>query len=486
MIEREIVLPPYRFWERRSGSGTPIVLIHGLGGSADWWRRNVEELSEDHTVSAVDLVGFGRNRFFLRRSSLPLTFVEIAALLARWIRTSFDEPVHLVGNSMGGHIALHLTAEQPDLVRSLTLVNATGIPFELSPRAHLDNFVVPRGALSFATVIARDAFRSGPTALAVAFARLLRDDARPLLREITVPTLLLWGERDPLVPLSYGRQMEEAIPNAKLIVIPHAGHIPMWENPDAFNRALLTFIHEVERSERPAGVRPIFGWGLSGWTSGMAHRQAGTRRDIVLVHGLGMSSAYFSRFARALYARGWDPIAPDLPGFGQSLDGKSASPSEHAAILARWADELQIRDAVWLGHSIACDAVAHLADVRPDLCRATVMMGPLWTRHRSAVVRLLFMLLLDGFREPMALYRDLVAAYWRTGFARWLGTFRKYARGFTEERRRVGGAPQILLCGHRDPLPDRTTLKLTEIAGAHACHFSHPDDSAVAVESLRR
>src|SRR5687768_2852637 len=105
MIEREVVLPPYRFWERRNGSGTPIVLIHGLGGSADWWRRNVEELSEDHTVSAVDLVGFGRNRFFLQRSSLPLTFVEIAALLGRWIRGSFDEPVHLVGNSMGGHIA---------------------------------------------------------------------------------------------------------------------------------------------------------------------------------------------------------------------------------------------------------------------------------------------------------------------------------------------------------------------------------------------
>ena len=70
VIERVVELPPYRFWERRDGAGTPVVLIHGLGGSADWWRRNFEGLAEDHLVSAVDLVGFGRNRFFWRRSSL--------------------------------------------------------------------------------------------------------------------------------------------------------------------------------------------------------------------------------------------------------------------------------------------------------------------------------------------------------------------------------------------------------------------------------
>src|SRR6188768_1889936 len=111
MEERLVDLPPFRFWERREGRGTPVVLIHGLGGSADWWKRNIKPLAEEHLVSAVDLVGFGRNRFFLRKSSLPLTFIDIAALLARWMRESFSEPVHLVGNSMGGHIAIHLAAE---------------------------------------------------------------------------------------------------------------------------------------------------------------------------------------------------------------------------------------------------------------------------------------------------------------------------------------------------------------------------------------
>ena len=123
MIERTVELPPYRFWERRDGEGTPVVLIHGMGGSADWWRRNFELLARQHVVSAVDLVGFGRNRLFWRRSSLPLSFTEIAALLVRWIASSFDAPVHLVGNSMGGHIAMHVAASRPDLVRSLTLVD---------------------------------------------------------------------------------------------------------------------------------------------------------------------------------------------------------------------------------------------------------------------------------------------------------------------------------------------------------------------------
>ena len=86
MTHREVVLPPYRFWETRAGRGTPIVLLHGLGGSSDWFRYNIEVLAESHSVAAVDLVGFGRTR--ARR---PLVFEEIAALLARWIESSFDE-----------------------------------------------------------------------------------------------------------------------------------------------------------------------------------------------------------------------------------------------------------------------------------------------------------------------------------------------------------------------------------------------------------
>ena len=223
----------------------PVVLIHGLGGSADWWRHNVDTVAKEFRVIALDLIGFGRNRLFLSRSKLPRGFDEIAALLIRWIESSIGEPIHLVGNSMGGHLAIHVAGARPDLIRSLTLVDSSGIPFELKPGRHLANLVVPRGAMSFATVLVRDALRAGPAAIARTFVRLLRDDARPLLRKLNMPVLLLWGERDPLVPLVYAEQMRAMVPNSRLHVIPRAGHIPMWENPEAFNAALLEFLRSA-------------------------------------------------------------------------------------------------------------------------------------------------------------------------------------------------------------------------------------------------
>ena len=244
---RRVDLPPFAFWETRAGSGTPIVLIHGLGGSSDWWRYNIKVLAERYLVSAVDLVGFGRNRLFVRKSKLPPQFDDIAALLARWIESSFDQPVHLVGNSMGGHIAIHVVASRPDLVRSLVLVDATGIPFEVAPGAHIESLAMPHGWRTVLLILARDLSRAGPTATALSFARLLRDDARPLLKTLTLPVLLIWGETDPLVPLTYARQILELVPHAKLRVISRSGHVPMWENPHEFNEALLSFVDEIER-----------------------------------------------------------------------------------------------------------------------------------------------------------------------------------------------------------------------------------------------
>jgi pimeloyl-ACP methyl ester carboxylesterase len=318
--------PPYSLWETRTGAGTPVVLLHGLSGSSRWWSRNVQALAEKHLVAAVDLVGFGHNRRFF---GLPLflpSFAETTSLLARWLET-FGEPVHLIGHSMGGQIAIALTSERPDLVRSLILVNAAGMPFHLDPRPHMR--AVPRppyGGIGIARVLVPDFFRAGPASVAVASARVVRGDMRDRMHAIRVPTLLVWGENDPLVPLVYGEAMQREIAGSRLVVIPGAAHVAMWDRPREFNSIALSFLAEVE-STPFASALPAFSWGISGFTSGIAHRQAGQRRDIVLVHGLGMSSAYFVRLARELFDRGWNPIAPDIPGFGESDDAPPMSPS---------------------------------------------------------------------------------------------------------------------------------------------------------------
>ena len=432
-------------------------------------------LAREHRVCAIDLIGFGRNRFFLRRSRLPLQFDEVAALLARWIESELREPAHIVGSSMGGHIALHLAATRPDVVRSLVLVNSTGVPFRVAPAEHLRNLFVPRGFLSFLRVLVRDVLRAGPASMGVALGRLLRDDARSLMRAIRVPVLLVWGEHDPLVPLRYALEMLRTIPNARLETIPHAAHVPMWESPALFNDLVLQFVNEVDLTHTNPATS-VFSWAISGWSDGIAHRSAGRARDIVLVHGLGMSSAYFVRFASALFDDGWSPIAPDLPGFGESNDGAAAGPREHAEILARWADGIGIRNAIWVGHSAGCNAVAHLRQLRIDLVASAVCIGPLW---RSRPVWLLLPALLnDAVREPLALFVYVARAYWRAGLGRWFGTFRRYR---DDLRREPPAAMHIV--GERDPLVDRQWMHtFVSVPGAHACHFSN---AAAAADAIR-
>lgn len=455
------------------------MLLHGLGGSSEWWTHNIEALSRDHRVCAVDLIGFGRNRFFLRRSRLPLQFAEIASLLARWIDSDLGEPAHVIGNSMGGQIAIHLAATRPEVVRSLVLVNSTGVPFRVAPAEHLRNLFLPRGLWTFLLILARDVFRAGPTSIAVGLGRLLRDDARPLMREVRAPVLLVWGEHDPLVPLRYGKEMLLTIPNARLETIPRAAHIPMWENPEAFNGIVGRFLHEVDAT-RIDPQTSVFSWALTGWDEGIAFRQAGRSRDIVLVHGLGMSSAYFVHFAEALFNDGWSPLAPDLPGFGESADGDPGGPEAHAQILAAWADRVGVRDALWAGHSLGCNAVAYLARQRPDLVRAAVHIGPLW--RRGSAWNLFRALIVDAFREPITLFAFVIRAYWRVGLRRWFGTFRRYAK---DVRRPAPDGMKIV--GERDPLVDRDWIEsFIDVDGAHACHFSRPRASADAVKALFR
>lgn len=487
---REVSLPPYRLYETRAGAGTPVVMIHGLSGSSRWWARNIDVLAKRRLVAAVDLVGFGSHREFLAVPKVLPPFGEVTSLLARWLET-FGERVHLVGHSMGGQIAIHLAAERPDLVRSLVLVNAAGIPFTFHPAAHIRPLPKPPfGGWRIAQILLPDFLRAGPTSVAAATTRVLRDDARPAMRAIRVPTLLVWGENDPLVPLRYGHAMQQEIAGSRLVVIPRAAHVSMWDNAEEFNRVVSSFLDEIEGRSPCDVTEGAFCWGISGWSDGIAHREAGRRRDVVLLHGLGMSSAYFGPFARALFERGWNPIAPDLPGFGESVDAPSMTQGETAARLAAWADAHAIRDAVWVGHSLGCHATAELARIRPELVRALVHLGPLWTGERYPMLRLFLVLALDALREPLPLYRHVLRAYWRTGLWRWWRTFRLALPSIRTSPQELSAVQQFVLAGVHDPIPDRPALASLrersdlELPGAHACQFSHSEAAADALTAF--
>src|SRR5690606_7045764 len=140
--------------------------LHGLSGSSRWWARNVSDLARTYRVLVPDLIGFGRSRAV---GPLPTT-EELADLLAEWLDTITDEPVSLVGHSMGGQISVHLVTRAPERFDRLVLADAAGIPRALSAGAffRFAAEVAPVwrwGDPSFLPVIAGDAWTAGPRVL---------------------------------------------------------------------------------------------------------------------------------------------------------------------------------------------------------------------------------------------------------------------------------------------------------------------------------
>ena len=233
----------YRIHALHAGAGTPLVLLHGLSGSARWWRRNVPALGAHFRTHTPDLVGFGHSRTWAAQPAIS----QMAELLVQWLDINEIERTHLIGHSMGGQVAIHIAAKWPARIDRLVLVSAAGIPRPLSLAAmtrFIAEIVPPRGwgKPTFLPTVAADALRAGPRSLMGAANRLLRDDVRPLLGQITAPTLLIWGRLDPLTPLAHGEFMAQHIAGSRLIIFDDAAHMPMIDAPDRFNEEVLQFL----------------------------------------------------------------------------------------------------------------------------------------------------------------------------------------------------------------------------------------------------
>jgi len=225
---------------RVAGSGEPVVLVHGLAGSARWWRRNVAALAEAHTVYLVNLPGFGS----FGRPDRHISVADGADWLAAWIEAVGIGPCHVVAHSLGGYLTISLAAARPDLVRRLVLVAPAIIaghrPLRAYPLALVAAGLAARP--SFLPLLALDSLRAGPLTILRAARRLLADDVRERLGTVAAPTLLVWGSRDALVPPSLGPQVCAALRDATLLVLPGAGHVPNYDRPGEFNAAVLAFL----------------------------------------------------------------------------------------------------------------------------------------------------------------------------------------------------------------------------------------------------
>jgi abhydrolase domain-containing protein 6 len=251
-----------------AGAGAPVVLLHGFSDTKDSFVDVARVLTRTRRVVLPDLPGFSE-------ASQPLdhryTVASMAEILVEALRERTPAGAHLVGNSLGGAIAAYMALEHPQWARSLTLIGAAGVrmPVPSAMQRHIEaghNPFALRSTEEYGAflrfVLERRPPLPGPVAQRMARdfvarramnEKILRDlvdddlDLTHRLRELAVPTMLVWGDRDRLIDLSAGRVYHRTIPRARLVVMHGIGHCPQVEAPRATARRILETVAAAER-----------------------------------------------------------------------------------------------------------------------------------------------------------------------------------------------------------------------------------------------
>lgn len=242
------------------GIGTPLVFVHGFPLSRGAWAKQVEAFKATHRVIAPDLRGLGESQSTEGLISMGRFAEDLSALLQH-LGTG---PVILIGHSMGGYVALAFAKAFPQFLRGLVLVGtkasadteegaaarrATADKVRTSGPSVVVDAMAPKMLAANNTDVAMATavrgFMAGSTTEGVIGALLgmaERPDARTWLGEIRVPTLVITGSDDTIIPPSESEALAKAIPGAQLVIIPNAGHLVAFEQAEAFNESLRVFL----------------------------------------------------------------------------------------------------------------------------------------------------------------------------------------------------------------------------------------------------
>ena len=279
MDYEEITLHGHRVSYRRAGWGPVVVLIHGITGSSLTWEHVIEPLAERYTVVAPDLLGHGESAKPRGDYSLGAYASGVRDLLI-WLG---HDRATFVGHSLGGGIAMQMAYQFPERCERLVLVSSGGLGREVhlllraaalpgselvlpllasqqvigrlegvggflgrfGLRAGADLDEMWRGFSSLQDAGARAAFiHTLRTILDPGGQRVSATDRLYLAAEM--PSLILWGERDPIIPFRHGVRASETMPGSRLVTFETAGHFPHRDDPRRFVQELTDFIESTE------------------------------------------------------------------------------------------------------------------------------------------------------------------------------------------------------------------------------------------------
>jgi pimeloyl-ACP methyl ester carboxylesterase len=263
------------YWSLGS-NGSPIILIHGLGGFKEMWRSNISSLAGHHRVYAMDLIGFGLSE----KPSIAYSLTLFTQFLCSFMEELNITQASLVGNSLGGAIALDFAIQYPDKVDKLVLVDSAGLGREIHPLFRLVSLPIlgellmrpsRRNARQGLQICFHNPGRMPDELVNIAYHRLTLPGAQEAelssvralynfwgqrddfvqhvvnsLHKISAPTLIIWGKEDRFLPVFHSEIARKRISNAQSVVFEHCGHTPQMECTEKFNDTILKFLHTSE------------------------------------------------------------------------------------------------------------------------------------------------------------------------------------------------------------------------------------------------
>ena len=249
---------------RDEGTGPTLVLLHGVASSLHTWDGWVERLAPHYRIIRIDLPGHG-----LTGNDPNVERYEIAYMvekLEKFLNKLNIDEVYLAGNSLGGYISWNYALHRPDRVKKMVLIDAAGfpqgMPFIMSFAAlpvigEVTGYMMPKFIVNMNIKAAFGdddkvtdelqqryfdlTMRQGNREALVKVFRTMKEQSRnphlgDRVKEIKIPTLLMWGDQDEWVPLEIMHQFAQALPNSQSIVYEGVGHMPMEELPSQTSR----------------------------------------------------------------------------------------------------------------------------------------------------------------------------------------------------------------------------------------------------------
>ncbi len=239
-----------------AGQGEPLVVIHGGGGDARTWWKNITELSEKYTIYAPDLPGYGGSQPLAGDYYIP----ELSRFLGSFASNLGLERFYLVGHSMGGGVALDYALKSPHKIKKLVLVSSLCLGREIAFWVRLLSIPALLRSLGALTIAVLKSIKwlaeqlnpaefimpLSPASMTVGGnittfkqqSMVLEDR----LSEVTVPTLLVWGSKDPIVPVKHAYQAAKVIPDCQVKVFENRGHNVHRDEVKQFSSTLTGFL----------------------------------------------------------------------------------------------------------------------------------------------------------------------------------------------------------------------------------------------------